>query len=285
MKYIIVAKDRYRGDSTSDAHDPLSITEIATELVITRLYLIMLLQEGKIDKSDCVVTIEERKCLYTKIFDNVISYQEYQSLNHGDIESIDLLDNGIFLQMASGPKDRRLIPYMPFYQNWERDKDLITNVDWSNLKEYDLDSPFISLVIRKRAAWTEKNMTDEFWDDLIKKLNENNIKTFVFGKETEKWCDGENVTFIKNYRDWCSIVRNPNCKNVMSTMTGGVYPCLIFGHDNINMTIIDNTKLMEEHGVDPSFYADCINFSKVKFEFIKNIPTTEEIYEKITKYI
>jgi hypothetical protein len=62
-------------------------------------------------------------------------------------------------------------------------------------------------------------------------------------------------------------------------MTGGVYPCLIFGHDNINMTIIDNTKLMEEYGGDPSFYADCINFSKVKFEFIKHIPTTEEIYE------
>ena len=43
MKYIIVAKDRYKGDLTSDAQDPLSITEIATELVITRLYLIILL--------------------------------------------------------------------------------------------------------------------------------------------------------------------------------------------------------------------------------------------------
>ena len=63
----------------------------------------------------------------------------------------------------------------------------------------------------------------------------------------------------------------------MSTMTGGVYPCLIFGHENINMTIIDNTRLMEEHGGDPSFYDDCINFSKVKFDFIKHIPTTEEI--------
>jgi hypothetical protein len=285
MKYIIAAKDRYRGDSTSDAKDPLSITEIATELVITRLYLIMLLQEGKIDKSDCVVTIEERKCLYTKIFDNVISYQEYQQLNTGNIETIDLLDNGLFLQMASGPKDKRLIPYTPFYRNWERDKNIITNVDWSDLNGYDLNQPFICLVIRKRGAWSEKNMSDEFWDNLIDKLKTNNIKTFVFGKETEKWCDDENITHIKNYRDWCSIVKNTNCKNVMSTMTGGVYPCLIFGHENINMTIIDNTRLMESHGGDPSFYDDCINFSKVKFDFIKHIPTTEEIYENITKYL
>ena len=285
MKYIITAKDMFRGDSTSDSHDPLSITEIATELVITRLYLIMLLQEGKINKTDCVVTIDERKCLYTKIFDNVISYQEFQKIDQGLIETIDLLDGELFLQMASGPKNKRLIPYTPFYQNWKRDKDLITNVDWSDLEEYDLTSPFICLVIRKRAAWAEKNMTDEFWSNLIEKLKTNNIKTFVFGKETEKWCENENITYIKNYRDWCSIVKNKNCKNVMSTMTGGVYPCLIFGHENINMTIIDNTKLMEKHGGDPSFYDDCINFSKAKFEFIKHIPTTEEIYENITKYI
>ena len=137
MKYIITAKDMFRGDSTSDSHDPLSITEIATELVITRLYLIMLLQEGKINKTDCVVTIDERKCLYTKIFDNVISYQEFQKIDHGLIETIDLLDGELFLQMASGPKNKRLIPYTPFYQNWKRDKDLITNVDWSDLEEYD----------------------------------------------------------------------------------------------------------------------------------------------------
>lgn len=285
MKYIVVAKDKYKGDSVSDAQDPLSITEIATELVITRLYLIMLLQEGNISKSDCVVTIEERKCLYTKIFDNVISYQEYQNINHSEIETIDLLDEMLFSKMSSGPKDKRLIPYKPFYQNWDRDKKLITSVDCSDLKGYDLSSPFICLVIRKRAAWTEKNMTDEFWDNLIEKLKTNKIKTFVFGKETEKWCDDGHITFIKNYRDWCSIVRNTNCKHVMSTMTGGVYPCLIFGHENINMSIIDNTHLMEQHGGDPSFYDDCINFSKVKFEFINHIPTTEEIYENITKYI
>ena len=66
-------------------------------------------------------------------------------------------------------------------------------------------------------------------------------------------------------------------------MTGGVYPCLIFGNQNINMTIIDNTNLMDKHSGDPSFYDECINFSKINIEFINYIPETNEIYGRITK--
>ena len=49
-KYIICAKEVYEGTSYSDVANPLRMTEIATELVITRLYCIMLLKEGKINK-------------------------------------------------------------------------------------------------------------------------------------------------------------------------------------------------------------------------------------------
>lgn len=279
MKYIITAKDVYDGSSTNDIMNPLKMTEIATELVITRLYLIMLLQKGVITKSDCVVTIGERKCLYSNIFDNVINFKDF---NYDEGETIDLLDNNIFNAMSTGSIESRVIPYKPFYQNWERDKEIIRNVDWGDMLDYDLSEPFICLVIRKRGAWLEKNMSDEFWDSLINKLKDNNIKTFIFGKESDKWCDNKNINYIKNYQDWCTIVKNENCKHIMSTMTGGVYPALIFGHNNINMTIIDNTNLMSKHGGDPSFYDECINFSKVKIEFINYIPETNEIYGRIT---
>ena len=68
MKYIICAKERYKGDSLSDVRNPLKVTEIATELIITRLYCIMLLKQGTIDKNDTIVTALERKCLYENIF-------------------------------------------------------------------------------------------------------------------------------------------------------------------------------------------------------------------------
>jgi hypothetical protein len=283
MKYIIVAKNIFNGDSKNDIANPLSVTEIATELVITRLRLIDLLQSGHINSSDCVVTIGERKCLYTNIFENVMDFKEFSLLSASSEDVIDLLENNIFNQMAAGNVNTRIIPYKPFYRNWERDKDLILNVEWSSLGSYDLSEPFVVLVIRTRAAWSEKNMTDIFWENLISKLTENNKKIFVFGKETEVWEDKFNISYIKNYQDWCTISKHENCKCVFSTMTGGVYPCLIFGSPKIKMILIDNTKLMRLHAGDPSFYDDCINFSNIKIEFIEEVPTIENAYDKISK--
>jgi len=283
MKYIIVAKNIFDGTSTNDVPNPLAITEIATELVITRLYLIMLLQEGAISTDDCIVTTEERKCLYTNIFKNVLDYKQFIQLGIQPEQIIDFLENSLFDRLSAGSVDSRLIPYKPFYKNWERDKELIKNVSCSSLDGYDLSQPFVALVIRKRAAWSEKNMSDGFWTELINKLTENKKTVFVFGKETNTWANGKNVQYIANYQDWCTIVQHENCKHVASTMTGGVYPCLIFGNSNIDMTLIDNTQLMAKHGGDPSFYDECINFSKVKIEYINEIPTIEQFYGRITK--
>lgn len=282
MRYIIVAKNEFEGNSKSDVANPLRVTEIATELVITRLKLIDMLQCGEISKEDCVVTAPERMCLYTNIFDNVLDYQDFLKLEQ-KVQVIDLLNPSIFNAMASGHIDRRSIPYKPFYRNWDRDKDLITNVNWSDLSKYDLSKPFVALVIRKRAAWTEKNMSDEFWSELIDKLKENDKKVFIFGRETNRFVDDDTVEYVENYQDWCGIVKQENCKHIGSTMTGGVYPSLIFGNPETKMTLIDNTRLMAKHGGDPSFYDSCINFSKVDIEFINHIPTIEEFYGKLTE--
>jgi hypothetical protein len=283
MKYIIAAKSEAKGNSIDDIKSPLRVTEIATELVITRLRIIDMLRNKLIDKSDCIVTASERKCLYENFFDNVIDYHEFMSLKVPKHRIVDLLEVGIFQRMSGGPIESRIIPYKPFYQNWERDKDLILNINFSDLSDYDLSEPFVALVIRKRAAWSEKNMSDEFWEETLLKLKHNNIKTFVFGKETDGFSDGKNIQYVKNYRDWCSIVNHSNCKSIGSTMTGGVYPALIIGNPNIVMTIIDNTRLMAKHAGDPSFYDNCINFSKIKIEYINEIPKIKDFYERLER--
>lgn len=283
MKYIIVSKNVYEGTSTSDVKDPLQVTEIATELIITRLYLIDMLKTGKISVDDTVVCIEERKCLYTNIFNNVMSHAEFRErkdISQEDI--IDLLKEDIFHRLAGGAVENRLIPYLPFYQNYERDREEISNIEKSGISEYDTSKPFIGLVIRKRQAWTEKNMSNEFWIELLELLDKNNIKTFIFGKETLFFCQTSKATYVKDYKDWCTLVQHSNCKHVASTMTGGVFPLMIFGNSEAKMTIIDNLNLMSLHGHDPSFYNPCINFQKIPIEFIKKIPTIEEFYERIT---
>lgn len=284
MKYVIVSKNEVSGTSKQDLANPLMMTEIATELVITRLYLINLLQTFGVDKSDTIVCNPERSCLYTNIFDNVISWDEFKVLSTTPgIQVIDLLEHNMFNQLAGGSVEQRLIPYLPFYRNYERDKELISNVDFSNLKDYNLTKPFVGLVIRKRAAWNEKNMTDEFWTNIIEMLTKNGIDVLVFGKEADIFCTNDKVQYVENFQDWCSIVKHPNCKHISSTMTGAVYPLLIFGNPECKMTIIDNTNLMSIHGNDPSFYHPCINFQKIDINFIKHIPTTDHYYYELAK--
>lgn len=282
MKYIIVSKNEAAGTSSNDVANPLVVTEIATELIITRLYLLDQLSIGAVSVDDTVVCVEERKCLYTNIFKNVISWDEFKTLQlTPSDERIDYLEGGLFNQLAAGSVDSRLIPYLPFYQNYERDKHLINNVDFVEIDPQKTSKPFVSLVIRKRGAWPEKNMSDSFWSDVIDKLSSNNIPTFIFGKETDVFCKYENTHYVSNYQEWCSVVAHPNCKHVGSTMTGGVYPLLIFGNREAKMTIIDNTNLMATYSYDPSFYNPCINFSKIDIQFINSIPTVEEYYERL----
>lgn len=284
MKYVIVSKIEAAGTSKSDIADPCGVTEIATELVITRLYALSLLQTFAVDVDDTIVCNPERKCLYTKIFKNVISWDEYKALSTTPgIEVLDLLEPNLFNQLSGGPVDMRLIPYLPFYKNWERDKDLIQNIDFSDLNEYNLTKPFVGLVIRKRAAWSEKNLSDQFWNDIIKMLTDNKINVKVFGKEADTFCINDRVEYVKNFQDWCGVVAHSNCKHVSSTMTGAVYPLLIFGNPECKMTIIDNTNLMARHGNDPSFYHECINFQHIDINFIKHIPTTDHYYYELAK--
>lgn len=283
MKYIIVSKNEADGTSTNDLANPGAVTEIATELIITRLYLLDQLSTSNISVDDTIVCVPERKCLYTNIFNNVISWRDFKNLDREEgSEVIDYLDGSIFYQLAAGEVSDRLIPYLPFYKNYERDKHLINNVDFVEIDENKVSKPFIALVVRKRGAWKEKNIPDHFWMELIDKLSMNGFTTFIFGKETEPFCSKKNVHHVKDYQEWCSLVTNPNCMHVGSTMTGGVYPLLIFGNPKAKMTIIDNTRLMDTYSYDPSFYNPCINFSKVKIEFIDHIPSVELFYEKLT---
>ena len=84
---------------------------------------------------------------------------------------------------------------------------------------------------------------------------------------------------VKNFRDWCSIVNHSNCKQIISTITGGVYPAFICGTDKINLVIIDNLNLVKEYGYDPSWYNDCINFTNVNKNIINYLPSTNELLE------
>ncbi len=281
--YVITSKDEHAGTQEDDVANPLLVTEIATELIITRLHLLDLLNSGRITRNAIVVCAEERKCLYTKIFNKVISYHELKSLGIPKRRILDLLDPYYFNKLASGPVGRRLIPYLPFYQNWNRDKELILSVDTKSFAYKTFDKPFIALVIRMRGAWPEKNMFEVFWHDLIKILLETELDILVFGRGSEVFCTDSRVVHVSSFMEWCHVVRSPNIRQIGSTMTGAVYPALVFGRPGTKLTLIDNLNLMYLHEGDPSFYHESINFSKCSIEFINHSPTPKEYFYALTK--
>lgn len=281
--FVIVSKDEFAGTSQEDIADPLRVTEIATELVITRLYLIDLLNSGKISNTITVVCAEQRKPLYTNLFQNVISYNVFQSRKVKKTLIINLLGRKLFFKLANGPVDERLIPYKPFYKNWNRDKTEILNFEPSKESYCYPNKPFVALVIRRRGAWPEKNLPDEFWLSVISGLNDKGILVYVFGKESEIFCSNSQAIFVKSFQDWCTLVSSPNCAHLGSTMTGGVYPLMVFGYKRAQMTLIDNTELMAIHHGDPSFYDECVNFSGIRINFINQVPTPKEFIDEISR--
>ncbi len=279
-KLIITAKCEADGTSTSDIQSPLRVTEIATELVITRLAVISMLGHGQISKESVIVTIPERMCLYTEIFDEVIDW-EYYSKNrqrYSHLEIDDLLHPDRFAALSAGPVESRLIEYKPFYNWWERDKDNILNVEEPDYFSYDVSKKFVCLVIRTRAAWPEKNLPKSYWDKVIAKFKESHVPVFVFGKETEVY-EEPGVFHVPTFREWCHLTKNKNCSSVISTITGGVYPALIFGHKDITLTIIDNLDLVKVYGHDPSWYNECINFAGLKKRILTQIPNPSDLVE------
>ena len=100
MKYIITAKETAEGTSKSDIANPLKVTEIATELVITRLACIMLLKDDKINKDDTIVTNGDRLCLYENIFARTMSWNDFKKAKL----SKKFLDPNLILAQASMKK-------------------------------------------------------------------------------------------------------------------------------------------------------------------------------------
>ena len=126
------------------------------------------------------------------------------------------------------------------------------------------------------------NLPENYWRTLIKELKSQNKKVLVFGKETEIYSD-KDVQHISNFRDWCSIVNHKNCTNIISTITGGVYPAFICGNPSLKLIIIDNLDLVKVYGYDPSWYNDCINFTGIEKRILNYKPTIKELMEIINE--
>lgn len=277
MKYIITAKgssDVNSGDGSFQAGTPIKQTESATELIINRLAVICYLKEGKIDKNTTVVTLPERRFLYENIFENVEVYDP--SKKYG--ECIDLVTNHKLDELVKS------LPYKPFYQNYERDKEELLNIKYNeNILNQDLPD-FLVCIPRLKNSDTRRNLDQEYWKDFLTLAKGKYEKIFVFGKGNENLDDGH-IVYVDTFQDYCSYLHHPSCVDIVSTISGPCHYAQSFSNkeSRTRLTMIDNMGLIEKHGHDPSYFHPCMNFTKIPINFINNLVSPEELVSLLNR--
>lgn len=277
-KHLITAKgidDVNNGSNTFDTGTPTSQTESATELIINRLAVIDYLNRGIIDEDTIVVTLKERTFLYENIFKSVVVYDSNKIYD----DCLDLVTDDKLNELC------KTLPYKPFYQNYERDKSNILNINYNDTIINSILPEFIVCIPRLKKSDVRRNLNQLYWIDFINKVKERYDLIIVFGKGNEN-ITGKNIKYVDTLKDYCSYLHHPNCKNVVSTISGPCHYVQHFGNvskDTI-LTMIDNGDLIKQYGDDPSYFHPCINFTNVKINFINEIIETEKLIEKITNY-
>ncbi len=277
-KYVITAKgidDVNSGNFTFDSGTPITQTESATELIINRLAVIDYLNRGIIDEDTIVVTLKERTFLYENIFKSVEIYDSNKIYD----DCLDLVTDDKLNELS------KTLPYKPFYQNYERDKSNILNINYNDSIINSILPEFIVCIPRLKNSDVRRNLNQLYWIDFINKAKERYDLIVVFGKGNEN-ITGENVKYVDTLKDYCSYLHHPNCKNVVSTISGPCHYVQHFGNVNKDtiLTMIDNRNLIKKYGDDPSYFHPCINFTNVKINFINELIETEKLIEKITNY-
>ena len=81
MKYIIAGKNTAAGVKGNDSADLRVYFELGWEVVGSRLDAIKLLKTGALSNDDTtIVTVNDRKFMYSSIFKHVISWEEFLAL-------------------------------------------------------------------------------------------------------------------------------------------------------------------------------------------------------------
>lgn len=271
MKYIITAKgvdDVNSGNGTYDGGTPIKQTESATELIINRLALICYLKDGIINTDTTVVTLSDRKFLYENIFKNVEVYDPEKIYD----DCIDLVTETMLEHLCTS------LPYKPFYGNFDRDKKEIFNISYNDeiLKREIPD--FLICIPRLKNSDTRRNIDQKYWIDFLNISKSKYKKIFVFGKGNENIGDDQ-ITYVDNFKDYCSYLHHPNCLDIVSTISGPCHYSHFFSNTNskTKLTMIDNLDLYTKYGHDPSYFHPCLNFTNIEVRFIKNIVSPDEL--------
>jgi hypothetical protein len=261
------------GSINNDSSDLNRYTELGWELYSCRLQLIDLCQLGQLEKNDVtVVTHRDRFFLYDKMFP-VIDFSDFVKSNIPNEDVVDLVAG------MAGFIDRN--QWKPFYKNFDRDRELILNFNYSNISgKFTVDKPFVCILARFREHAAGRNVSGDYLNKVINFLKDKGIAVFVFGKMAEESLQNKNATYV-NINEACYLMSQEQCKFLFGSMSGGTHLGL-FCHKK-QMLILDTSCFSKEKGVEynPLFMGKAANFTNVPIEFFYSNPHENVLIEFI----
>jgi len=273
MKYYIVGKKIKEGNLNSDSEkgNLNEYFELGWEYISSHLHIKHLFFNKLIKEDDIIVTLNDRMFFYSGFCNNVISYEDFEKMEKNNLQIIDICNEIQKNQIYYLPK----ITFGGKYENWEKEKDIITNINYKNVNYLGIQKDFCCLHIRYRKWAPFRNFSEDFWKKIIKEIELSGLKIFVFGKEAEKFCSNKNIIHV-GLQEYASLLNNEKCKFLIGNMSGGTLVAQLFSNINCkNYVIIGDMQTYSEFMTMNSYrvfyHIKEMNFSNAPISYVTTL--------------
>jgi hypothetical protein len=188
------------------------------EIHLTRFLIIDMLVQNRISKDDIIVTLKDRRFLYSKIFNNCITEEEYWSIDRNGYNIINLtqvtcadipVQEWSILQYFNHQTLKRF--YTPTFNAF------LNRIDYCEIKYRGKDY----VVIHHRYT-CDINLLIKTINTINNKMNVNII---IFNNNINflknALLNFDNLIFIDNLQLYASYLNNSKCKLFISEWSGG----------------------------------------------------------------
>jgi hypothetical protein len=248
MNYIILGKSLKKGVSGNDSSTLSNYFELGWEVVGSRFDFIKLIKTHSYHqlRDYTMVTSEDRVFFYSKLFHNVISYDEFKNLN---LTNSDTVDDWTITRMPGRANQFSFNSTSTFIDKngkyVRHDEDYEELFNGFDLSKSTIEKPdkYIVLNLRSRDHNNYKNFSHDsnFYKNLIKKIKSQLTENiFVVGYGTESFCLENKCTYVEKLVDFVSLIKDKKrCISNISQTTGTVALSILCSETPIH--ILDNT--------------------------------------------
>jgi hypothetical protein len=265
MRYVIIGQYESKGVIGDDSSDLSKYYELGWESTCSNILANLFLNEGKISANDTIVTTADRMFFYSKVFKNVIEWNDFKIFYNKGLDEIYHLPQETFSEYVPNPE----IICPKIVCNYDL-REGISEI--LNIKDY---FGIYCIRLREHCAW--RNSDTETAKRVITGLRDKfGFQMFLTGKNSESLAEDLGTLHL-SLREFASLTNEDNCRLCISPLSGLIQLSNFAGHANLHNFIFDHNheRITNSH---PLYMGDNVNYKKVKNIFIAGRENESMIY-------